>query len=60
VVLITHEPDVAQQAKRVISLSDGEVVEDRRVSGAHDAPPALQRLKSAHNATDANATGTQP
>ena len=60
VVLITHEPDVAQQAKRVISLRDGEVVEDRRVSGAHDAPPALQRLKSAHNATDANATGTQP
>jgi putative ABC transport system ATP-binding protein len=60
VVLITHEPDVAQQAKRVISLSDGEVVEDRRVSGAHDAPPALQRLKSAHNATEANATGTQP
>ena len=30
VVLITHEPDVAEQAKRVIRLSDGEVVEDRR------------------------------
>ena len=40
VVLITHEPDVAEQAKRVIRLSDGEVVEDRRTLGVHDPPPA--------------------
>jgi putative ABC transport system ATP-binding protein len=50
VVLITHEPDVAEQTKRVIRLSDGEVVEDRRMLGVHDAPPAPQHLKSAHNA----------
>jgi putative ABC transport system ATP-binding protein len=31
VVLITHEPDVAEQAERVIRLSDGEIVEQRRV-----------------------------
>ncbi len=37
VVLITHEPDVASQAKRVIRLSDGEIVEDRRSCGVHDA-----------------------
>ena len=30
VVLITHEPEVAEQASRVIRLSDGEVVEDER------------------------------
>jgi putative ABC transport system ATP-binding protein len=48
VVLITHEPDVAEQAKRVIRLSDGEVVEDRRTLGVHDAPPTLHRQKSAH------------
>jgi putative ABC transport system ATP-binding protein len=29
VVLITHEPGVASQAKRVITLSDGEIVHDR-------------------------------
>ncbi len=45
VVLITHEPDVAEQAKRVIRLSDGEIVEDHRSLGVHDAPPALARAE---------------
>ncbi len=48
VVLITHEPDVAAQTKRIIRLSDGEIVEDRRSAGVHDAPPAPHDLKSAH------------
>jgi putative ABC transport system ATP-binding protein len=48
VVLITHEPDVAAQTKRVIRLSDGEILEDRRTLGVHDAPPALHAQKSAH------------
>jgi putative ABC transport system ATP-binding protein len=30
VVLITHEPDVAERAKRIIRLSDGQIVEDQR------------------------------
>jgi putative ABC transport system ATP-binding protein len=63
VVLITHEPDVAEQAKRVISLSDGKVLEDRRITGVHDAPPVLHRLKSAHHhdgAPVAAAGSTQP
>jgi putative ABC transport system ATP-binding protein len=48
VVLITHEPDVAEQSKRVIRLSDGQIVEDRRTLGVHDAPPVLHGQKSAH------------
>jgi putative ABC transport system ATP-binding protein len=48
VVLITHEPDVAQQTKRVIRLSDGEVVEDHRSLGVHDPPPSFQEQKSFH------------
>ena len=43
VVLITHEPDVAEQAKRVIRLSDGEVVEDRRSRGVRDRRPTPRR-----------------
>lgn len=30
VVLITHEPDIAEFAKRVIRLRDGEIIDDHR------------------------------
>jgi putative ABC transport system ATP-binding protein len=57
VVLITHEPDVAEQSKRVIRLSDGEIVEDQRTLGVHDPPPALHGQKSAHRqSTDVGAS----
>ena len=49
VVLITHEPDVAEQAKRVVGLSDGRIVDDRRIAGVHDAAPVQHHLKSAHH-----------
>ncbi len=48
VVLITHEPDVAAQAKRVITLQDGSVIGDERSYEIHDPPPVLARQKSAH------------
>ncbi|HEX4484163.1 MAG TPA: ABC transporter ATP-binding protein [Solirubrobacteraceae bacterium] len=34
VVLITHEPDVAERAHRIIRLSDGEIAEDRTLATA--------------------------
>jgi ABC-type multidrug transport system ATPase subunit len=36
VVLITHEPDVAAQTRRVVRLSDGRIVEDERL---RELPP---------------------
>jgi putative ABC transport system ATP-binding protein len=49
VVLITHEPDVAEQSKRVIRLSDGEIVQDTRTLAVHDRPPTPHQQKSAHH-----------
>ena len=61
VVLITHEPDVAEQTKRVIRLSDGEVIEDHRSRGVHDAPPPPRSQKSAHrHRIDADVAEAQP
>ncbi len=31
VILVTHEPDIAEHARRAVVLKDGRVVEDRRV-----------------------------
>jgi putative ABC transport system ATP-binding protein len=60
VVLITHEPDVAEQTKRVIRLSDGEVVEDRRLTGLNDPPPVVGRQKSSHAGLTGVVVGAQP
>jgi len=34
VILVTHEPDVAARAKRIVRLVDGQVVEDKKVDAA--------------------------
>jgi putative ABC transport system ATP-binding protein len=60
VVLITHEPDVAEQAKRVVTLSDGRVIGDRRVTAAHDAPPQIGHLKSSHRVPEAPSPRVRP
>ena len=37
IVLVTHEPDIAQFAQRIISFKDGRIVNDARVPQPHDA-----------------------
>lgn len=44
VVMVTHEPDIAAFAGRVITFKDGQVISDRRQSPL-DATLALQRLE---------------
>jgi putative ABC transport system ATP-binding protein len=50
VVLITHEPDVAAQAKRIVRLSDGKIVEDSRTSRLAGPPAGVHAQKSRHAA----------
>jgi putative ABC transport system ATP-binding protein len=51
IVLITHEHEVAERARRVIRLIDGRIVEDRRRDEA--APAALARDSAACDRADA-------
>jgi putative ABC transport system ATP-binding protein len=39
IVLITHEADVAEHAKRVIQVSDGRIVADHRSTAPEALPP---------------------
>jgi putative ABC transport system ATP-binding protein len=41
-VLVTHEPDIAAFAKRVLVFRDGRVVEDRKVERPHQAVEMLE------------------
>ena len=44
VLVITHEPDIAEYASRVVSFRDGLVVADRAVTHRRDAADELTRL----------------
>ena len=49
VVLITHEPDIAQHAKRVVHMRDGRIqnderIQQRRVKGSGIAPPVAEEV----------------
>ncbi|HEY4452594.1 MAG TPA: ABC transporter ATP-binding protein [Solirubrobacteraceae bacterium] len=57
VVLITHEPDVAAAANRVIRLSDGEVVEDERTRPLGARASAPGRVGPAYPGAPADTLG---
>ena len=46
-VLVTHSPEIAARAERVIFLQDGRLVDDRRQSGSKDfsLPPAQRKTE---------------
>lgn len=43
-VLVTHEPDIAQYAKRVVVFKDGKIKKDYQVDGPRDAAEELRNL----------------
>jgi putative ABC transport system ATP-binding protein len=47
IVVVTHEPDVAQHAGRILTFRDGRVVGDERVAAPQDAAATLATLPSA-------------
>ena len=66
IVVITHEEDIAEHAKRFIRLVDGRIVEDRRLSPVEGLPPKLGAaeteilLAGANPAATANPATTLP
>ena len=44
VVLVTHEPDIVQYAKRVMTFRDGRLLRDEQVADRRDAAAALATL----------------
>src|SRR5687768_4651383 len=45
IMLVTHEPDVAQYAKRIIAMRDGRIKLDRPVTDRHNAAEDLRVLE---------------
>ena len=46
VVMVTHEPDIAEQTKRILVMRDGQLVSDERSGGKTDyAAIELQQMR---------------
>ena len=44
IVLVTHEPDVAQYCKRIVEVRDGRIKRDHPVEDRHNAAADLREL----------------
>jgi putative ABC transport system ATP-binding protein len=53
IVLVTHEPDVAAYARRIVEVRDGRIVRDHPVAGRRNAADDLQQLNAAGSDADA-------
>jgi putative ABC transport system ATP-binding protein len=58
VVLVTHEPDVAQYAKRIVDVRDGRIIRDHPVVDRRCAADDLRDLDAARAADDGSRDGS--
>ncbi len=56
VVMVTHEPDIAQQARRIVHMKDGRILSDRpatEIAAERSKPAAIPVARAAPPAADA-------
>ncbi|MDR0908788.1 MAG: ABC transporter ATP-binding protein [Spirochaetaceae bacterium] len=53
ILMVTHEPDLACFAKRVVNLRDGEIVSDEPITQRKRASDALEEWRSCHTSLEA-------
>ncbi len=46
IILVTHEPDVAQYARRIVEMRDGRIIRDVPVTDRHNAKADLANMRS--------------
>jgi putative ABC transport system ATP-binding protein len=48
IIMVTHEPELAAYTKRIITLRDGELVSDKKVTEIRSAPDDIEQWKKNH------------
>jgi putative ABC transport system ATP-binding protein len=56
ILLVTHEPDIALYAKRMVEVRDGRIIRDHRVPDRHDAATDLRTFATEVPASDLSAS----
>ena len=50
-MMVTHEPDIAAHATRIIRFRDGRILDDRRITAPRDATRELLEMPLVEDAT---------
>src|SRR5699024_10176914 len=51
-MIVTHEPDIAAHASRIIRFRDGKILDDRRIAVPRDAARELLEMPLVEDASD--------
>jgi len=59
IILVTHETDIAQYTRRIITLRDGLKIEDRAVADRHSAERDLEKMEIPDMLSDGNGSASR-